>query len=295
MKLKPSLRRLAAQLGFAVAISILYMPFTAAEPGVFERFPEEASEETNPEWERDAAPAFAPETEAMPAEPVMEEQYAPEPAPAQALQEEPVQIAENSEPAPDPQPAYVPPAAPTYPDVTSPRSSGDEEKQYIIRTGDRVNVKIFPEDDYVKGGEMTIGDDGNVRITTAGKVQVVGLTIAQAENKIIQVLLEYFVDPEVTIEILDTEERTVVILGQVQKPGTYPMPVGKNNITLMEAIAMAGGFSEIANIDKITITRKTSDGQSLRIRASAEDIIQGREEDIKLQTNDIVHVKESFF
>ncbi|GEM_PF-1656409 len=171
----------------------------------------------------------------------------------------------------------------------------DEDKKYVLQKGDRVDVKVFPDDEYIRGGEQNVSEEGNVRITTAGKVQVAGMTILTAEAEINKILQDYFVDPEVSIEVLGSEEKSFVILGEVQKPGTYPMPVGKFRFTLMEAIAIAGGFSEIANIKRITVTRKTPDGENVRISANAEEIIQGNEEDVNLQPDDIVHVKESFF
>lgn len=169
------------------------------------------------------------------------------------------------------------------------------DKKYVLRNGDRLNITIFPEDEYVKGGEVTISEEGNIRISTAGKFTLSGKTIAEAEADILAVLEEYFIDPEVTIEVLAAQQMTVVLLGEVKQPGTYPIPVGRSRFTLMEGIALGGGFSEIANIKKITITRKTEDGQNIRIQANAEAIIQGQEEDVDLQADDIVHIKESFF
>lgn len=169
------------------------------------------------------------------------------------------------------------------------------DKKYVLRNGDRLNVAVFPEDEYIKGGEVTISEEGNIRISTAGKFTVAGKTIAETEAEILVVLEEYFVDPEVTIEVLAAQEMTVVLLGEIKQPGTYPIPVGRSQFTLMEGIALGGGFSEIANIKKITITRKTENGQNIRIQANAEAIIQGQEEDVDLQADDIVHVKESFF
>ena len=169
------------------------------------------------------------------------------------------------------------------------------DKKYVLRNGDRLNVVIFPEDEYIKGGEVTISEEGNIRISTAGKFTVAGKTIAETEADILAVLEEYFVDPEVTLEVLAAQEMTVVLLGEIKQPGTYPIPVGRSQFTLMEGIALGGGFSEIANIKKITITRKTENGQNIRIQANAEAIIQGQEEDVDLQADDIVHVKESFF
>lgn len=198
-------------------------------------------------------------------------------------------------PAPAEKPQDQPAVVQTENETSFSTTGTDEDKKYVLQKGDRVDVKVFPDDEYVRGGEQNISEEGNVRITTAGKVQVAGMTILTAEAEINKILQDYFVEPEASIEVLDSEEKSIVILGEVQKPGTYPMPVGKFRFTLMEAIAMAGGFSEIANIKRITVTRKAPDGENLRISANAEEIIQGTEEDVNLQPDDIIHVKESFF
>lgn len=169
------------------------------------------------------------------------------------------------------------------------------EEDYQLKKGDKISITIYPEDEYVRGGENLITEDGDIRIHSVGKVNVVDKTIVDAERAITEVLQDYFVDPAVVIELLESEQMAVVILGQVRRPGTYPFPVGVNQFSLMEAISLAGGFSEVANIKKITITSKTPDGKTLRRRANAEEILQGKEDDVNLSPNDIVHVSESLF
>lgn len=169
------------------------------------------------------------------------------------------------------------------------------EEGYQLKKGDKISITIYPEDEYVRGGENLITEDGDIRIHSVGKVNVVDKTIVDAERAITEVLQDYFVDPAVVIELLESEQMAVVILGQVRRPGTYPFPVGVNRFSLMEAISLAGGFSEVANIKKITITSKTPDGKTLRRRANAEKILQGQEDDVDLSPNDIVHVSESLF
>ena len=173
------------------------------------------------------------------------------------------------------------------------RSRNQEE--YRLKKGDRIKVTIYPEDEYVRGGEVLITDNGDIRIHTVGKVNVADKTVLEAEGLITEVLRDYFVEPAVVIELLESKEMSIVILGQVRRPGTYPMPMGQNRFTLMEAIALAGGFSELANIKKITITTKDKEGNALRKKANADDILQGEEDDVELYPNDIVNVPESLF
>jgi len=171
--------------------------------------------------------------------------------------------------------------------------SDDAEENYVLEPGDRLEIKIFPDDDYIKGGETEISTEGNVTLPLVGKIPVAGLTVIDAERAIAQVLdQDYLVNPEVVIAVQQFKTRSFVVLGMVNRPGTYSFPQGATRVTLLQAVSIAGGFSEIANIKKIKIVRQSS-GEVLR--ANAEDIIGGRTADIELQPNDVVHVSESMF
>ncbi len=166
---------------------------------------------------------------------------------------------------------------------------------YLLQNGDRIKLTIYPEDEYLKGGEMEISSEGNITLPLVGKISIAGKPVIDAEKAIAQLIgVDYLVDPEVVIEVLRYKQHSVVLLGQIKKPGTYPFPEGSMKLTLLQAIAMAGGFSDIANISKIKIVRKSS-GKNKVIRANAEAIISGREPDIELVSGDVVHVMETLF
>ena len=175
------------------------------------------------------------------------------------------------------------------------RSRSKFQEEYRLKKGDRILITIYPEDEYVRGGESLITEDGDVRIHTLGKVNVADKTIVEAERLITEALKDYFVDPAVVIELVESEEMSLVILGEVRKPGSYSFPMGSNQFTLMEAIALAGGFSDIANIKKITIARKDETGKVHKTKVNAEKILQGKDEDVELQPSDIVSVPQSLF
>ena len=176
-----------------------------------------------------------------------------------------------------------------------PLASGSSQENYRLMTGDRVSIKIYPEDEYIKGGEMEISTEGNITLPLIGKVQVAGKTISEAQKVVVDLLSnDYLVNPEVVIEVLAYKKQSIVILGQVKKPGTYEIPPGTTSITLLQAISLAGGFSDVANIEKITIMRTASGGKQV-IDANAKSIISGNDKDVELQPGDVVHVSESLF
>lgn len=177
----------------------------------------------------------------------------------------------------------------------APPVAPDKERDSPLQAGDKINVKIYPEDAYVKGGEFQISPEGNIMLSLLGKVNVAGMTIEEASEKLRQLIdKDYLVDPEVAIELMESKQKSFVILGEVKKPGTYQFPTGSATVSLLEAISTAGGFSDIANIKKIRILRQ--EGTAKRtLHANAEAIISGNEPDVSLQEGDVVNVSESLF
>lgn len=175
------------------------------------------------------------------------------------------------------------------------QSSEENESLYRLQEGDRVLLKIYPEDEFIKGGEMKLGSEGVVTIPLVGKVSVAGKTIDEAQKEITDVLAkDYLVDPEVVIEVLKYKKHSFSVIGQVKRPGTYEISPGTKSIPLLKAVSMAGGFSDIANIKKIKVMRKAG-ASSQVLKANAEAIIGGSEPDIDLEAGDVVHVSESLF
>lgn len=166
-----------------------------------------------------------------------------------------------------------------------------------LEIGDRLLVKIFPEDQYIKGGEMVVSSEGDITLPLIGKVRVEGKQIVEAEREILSLLAQdYLVNPVVVIEVtreVVTHTRSLSILGQVQKPGTYQLPQ-EGELTLLQLISMAGGFTDVANVKKIKVIRKEK-GKVRVIHANAESIIAGNAPDIELAAEDVIHVGESLF
>jgi len=166
---------------------------------------------------------------------------------------------------------------------------------YVLQPGDRIDIVIYPTDTFLKGGRMGISSEGNITLPLVGKIHVAGLEVLEAERTLQELIgKDFLVDPEIVIEMIEEKKLTVAILGQVKKPGNYEYTVGGEPITLLEAVSLAGGFSAIANIKKIRIVRAV-EGDNVVIKANANNIINGKEEDIELEPGDVIHVMESLF
>ncbi len=171
----------------------------------------------------------------------------------------------------------------------------DVDDTYILQNGDVVTIKIYPEDEYIKGGQTEVSSEGNITLPLVGKVQIAGKSVVEAERYLVAIIdKDYLVNPEVVIEVQQHKKQSIVILGQVKKPGPYELPPGSSKLTLLQAIALAGGFTEVANIKKIKIVRQGS-GKSQILSANADSIISGKDQDIELEPGDAINVSESLF
>lgn len=206
--------------------------------------------------------------------------------------EEEIRPSVSKETAPSAE-ASSPPSAPAPSE-----GPGGGKKAKRIQVEDRLRVKIYPEDEYIKGGEVEVSTEGTITLPLVGKITVQGRRVSEAEEEIARILQkDYLVSPVVVIEVMkrvsEKDKKTASILGQVHKPGSYEIPSDKG-MTLLELISQAGGFTEIANVKKIKIIRKEG-GKAQGIHANAESIISGKDPDIELRPDDVVHVGESFF
>jgi polysaccharide export outer membrane protein len=125
-----------------------------------------------------------------------------------------------------------------------------------------------------------------------GPVRLEGLTTDQAAAAITRRLADgYLVKPEVSVSIEARIRKTVTILGQAQRPGVFELPAHRQ-LTLVEAIGMAGGVTRIGNAKKITLKRLS--GSSVET-INLSDITKGNGVDIPLRDGDVITIPESLF
>jgi polysaccharide export outer membrane protein len=120
---------------------------------------------------------------------------------------------------------------------------------YVLGPNDRIRLKVYGEPDIA--GEYEIDSNGQVSIPLAGHIKAAGLTTKQLERSIASALAKGIVrDPRVNVEI--ALYRPYYILGEVKKGGEYPYRLG---LTVMDAVASAGGFTYRANENKVFLRR----------------------------------------
>lgn len=191
------------------------------------------------------------------------------PAWAQQSLRPPTPNAALSEPTPTmPIPAGSPTAA-----------TGNTTVDYVLGVGDKVKVVVFGESDL--SGEFEIGSTGNLIMPLVGDIPAVGQTLGGLTNAIKDKLSGGFLrDPQVSLEVLNY--RPFYILGEVTKPGSYPFV---NRMTIVNAVALAGGYTYRANGSKITIVRAND----------ADKVERSVREDETVLPGDVIRVPERFF
>ena len=123
---------------------------------------------------------------------------------------------------------------------------------YRLGEGDKVRVIVFGEEDL--SGEFVVDDAGQISLPLVGQVPAANTTTRELELAVANKLKEgYLRDPRVSVEVLNF--RPIYIHGEVNKPDKYPYV---NGMTVMNAIAMAGGYTYRADTDDVYITRGNS-------------------------------------
>jgi protein involved in polysaccharide export with SLBB domain len=160
-----------------------------------------------------------------------------------------------------------------------------------VGAGDVFEMTIVGEDKLPK--EFRVAPDGSVDLPYIHRVQVAGLEPQEIADVIRTKLVsdEILKDPSVSVDVKEYNSKRVTVLGQVQKPGSFPLTPG---FTLVQAISQAGGFNSIANRDHINLTRKIGK-QTLSVVLSVDAITDGSQPDIPLQSGDTIFVTERVF
>lgn len=139
------------------------------------------------------------------------------------------------------------PAAGAYAQVSA--ATVREIPEYHLGSGDKIRVITFGE--AALTGEFTVGGSGKVSLPLVGEIDAAGLTAREFQQRVETALKEgYLKEPRVSVEVLNY--RPFYILGEVKSPGTYPYT---NGLTVVNAVATAGGFTYRANERRVFIKR----------------------------------------
>lgn len=169
------------------------------------------------------------------------------------------------------------------------------DDNYKIQATDVIAITVYQQPDLTT--KSRVSADGFITFPLLGQVYVQDTSSYELEQKLKELLeKDYLVNAQVNVFIESYHPRQVTIVGEVIKPGKYDMPAEKK-MTVMEAVALAGGFTKEAALNSTTILRTDADGKERTIKVRIKDItIKGqKEDDVILEPGDILNIPESFF
>jgi polysaccharide export outer membrane protein len=158
---------------------------------------------------------------------------------------------------------------------------------YVIGPEDMLQVTVWKNESLSRA--LPVRPDGKISLPLLHDVQAAGLTPMQLQEKLAIALGEFMPNPEVSVTVTDVRSYRISVLGEVQRPGVLQL---KSDTTVLEAIALAGGFRDFASPGKIMILRKNADGQSQKIPFNYNRVVKDNrgEGNVTLKSGDVVVV-----
>lgn len=163
---------------------------------------------------------------------------------------------------------------------------------------DVVNVVVFNEPQL--SGEYRVGEDGAIDYPYLRRVVIAGMQTGEVAAMLRSALGEQTPDnptghsvltnPNVRVEIKEANSRRISVSGQVQHPNQYPFT---RCLTVTQAVALAGGFTAVAEKNQVRVTRVDRNGSRRVFVLRVEEILEGRRDDFDLEAGDVIYVPES--
>jgi polysaccharide export outer membrane protein len=157
---------------------------------------------------------------------------------------------------------------------------------YGVNPGDILEISVWKEEDLQK--QVIVRPDGYFSFPLTGDIRAAGRTIEEVRQDVAKNVSRFVPDPVVSVAILEPRGSKIYVIGQVNRPGEYPI---NRFVDVVQAISMAGGFTPFAQLDNIRILRRQGTAQSA-IPFSYGDIAAGKrlQQNIVLEPGDTVLV-----
>ncbi len=163
--------------------------------------------------------------------------------------------------------------------------------EYVIAVGDLLNVRVWNQD--AMSARARVRSDGKISLPFLNDVEAAGLQPAVLARRLQTRLKDYVVNPVVTISLEEAKPLQVSVLGEVARPGVYPIEPGAG---VLNALAAAGGMTDFASKDRIFVMRRgywADNPNPVRIRFTYQALsqAQGRAAGFRLKADDVVVVE----
>jgi polysaccharide export outer membrane protein len=158
---------------------------------------------------------------------------------------------------------------------------------YIIGAEDVLSIYVWKEPDMSR--TVPVRPDGMITVPLVGEIKAAGYTPLQLQDVISEALKKLISDPQVTVSVEKVSSLSFNIVGEVGHPGYFPLT---RRMTVLDAIAMAGGFKDFAKTKKVYVLRTSASGTQERLPFNYKEVIKGTnpQQNIELQPRDTIVV-----
>ena len=174
----------------------------------------------------------------------------------------------------------------TTPGVEVPHKPATDDPNYVIGAQDVLDISVWKEPELSRA--VPVRPDGKISLPLVNDVQAAGLTPAQLGAQLASDLTKYMTNPQVTVIVSQINSQRIYILGEVTRAGSYTL---LPEMTVLQALSDAGGFTPFANSRKVYVLRQES-GKQQKIPFNYKDVISGKDasQNIALKAGDTVIV-----
>ena len=157
--------------------------------------------------------------------------------------------------------------------------------EYRIGPGDKLRIEVYK--DAQLSQSVQVRPDGKITLPLIGDLEANGSTPLELRDTIAKSLKEYITNPTVTVIVVEALASKVYVMGEVTRPGTMEL---HGPTTILQALAMAGGFKEFANTKDVKVLRPKSGNSVETLRFNYKDVLNGDAKPFYLRSGDTVVV-----
>jgi polysaccharide biosynthesis/export protein len=179
------------------------------------------------------------------------------------------------------------PAQSAAPDNPPKPTTSVRPDSYIIGAEDVLAIYVWKEPDMSKS--VPVRPDGMISLPLVGEIKAAGYTPVQLQDVIAESMKKLISDPQVTVMVEKVSSLSFNIVGEINHPGYFPLT---RRMTVLDAIAMAGGFRDFAKTKKVYVLRTAANGTQERLPFNYKEVIKGKnpQQNIELQPRDTIVV-----
>jgi polysaccharide export outer membrane protein len=179
-----------------------------------------------------------------------------------------------------------PSPAPAAGAVSAAQKPATTDPNYLIGGQDVLDISVWKEAELTR--TVPVRPDGKISLPLLNDVQAAGLTPTQLAAQITESLKKFVTNPQVTVIVSQINSQRIYILGEVTRAGAYPL---LPNMTVLQGLSSAGGFTQFANLKKIYMFR-TENGKQVKYPFNYKDVVSGKspDENVTLRAGDTIVV-----